>query len=75
VTVLPGWLRAIGQLLPLTHVLLVMRGALLVGSGPVELRQSLIALLIFAGLLALIGVWTFSFALRRARMDGSLSHY
>lgn len=75
VTVLPGWLRAVGTLLPLTHALAVLRGALLIGSGLVDLRSSLLALLVFAGLLAPVGAGTFAFALRRARIDGSLSHY
>jgi ABC-2 type transport system permease protein len=75
VSVLPGWLRAVGRLLPLTHALAVLRGALLVGSGLDELRSSLLALLVFAGLLAPIGAGMFAFALRRARIDGSLSHY
>jgi ABC-2 type transport system permease protein len=75
VSVLPAWLRAFGQLLPLTHALAVLRGALLVGSGLGELRSSLLALLIFAGVLAPFGAGMFAFALRRARIDGSLSHY
>jgi len=75
VTVLPAWLREVGRLLPLTHALAVLRGALLVGAGPGELRDSLLALLIFAGVLAPIGAGLFAFALRRARVDGSLSHY
>jgi len=75
VSVLPGWLRAVGRFLPLTHALAVLRGALLVGAGPGELRDSLLALLIFAGVLAPIGAILFAFALKRARIDGSLSHY
>lgn len=75
VSVLPAWLRAAGRLLPLTHALAVLRGALLVGAGPGELRGSLLALLIFAGVLGPIGAGLFAFALRRARVDGSLSHY
>jgi ABC-2 type transport system permease protein len=75
VTVLPGWLRAVGKLLPLTHTLTVLRGALLIGASPAALADSFIALLIFAGVLAPLGVGVFAFALRRARIDGSLSHY
>jgi len=75
VSVLPGWLRAIGGLLPLTHTLAVLRGALLVGAGPAALAHSFVALLIFAGVLAPLGAGVFAFALRRARIDGSLSHY
>jgi len=75
VTVLPGWLRAIGALLPLTHALAVLRGALLIGAGPAALADSFIALAVFAGVLAPVGAGVFAFALRRARIDGSLSHY
>jgi ABC-2 type transport system permease protein len=75
VSVLPSWLRHVGALLPLTHALAVLRGALLVGSSPGDLRSSLLALLLFAGLLAPLGVGLFAYALRRARVDGSLSHY
>src|SRR4051794_35714965 len=75
VTVLPDWLRAIGGLLPLTHALAVLRGALLVGAGPAALAHSFAALIIFAGVLAPVGAGVFGFALRRARIDGSLSHY
>ena len=75
VSVLPAWLRTIGALLPLTHALAVLRGALLVGAGPAALADSFLALLIFAGVLAPVGFAVFAFALRRARIDGSLSHY
>jgi len=75
VSVLPAWLRAVGRLLPLTHALAVLRGALLVGASPAALADSFVALLVFAGLLAPVGVGVFAFALRRARTDGSLSHY
>jgi ABC-2 type transport system permease protein len=75
VSVLPDWLRALGRLLPLTHALEVLRGALLVGAGPGALSDSLVALLLFAVVLAPVGAGVFAFALRRARADGSLSHY
>jgi ABC-2 type transport system permease protein len=75
VSVLPGWLRAIGRLLPLTHALTALRGALLAGAGPGALKDSLLALAIFSAALAPAGVAVFVFALRRARADGSLSHY
>lgn len=75
VSVLPGWLRQAGALLPLTHALAVLRGALLVGASPGDLRSSLLALALFAGVLAPVGAGLFAYALRRARIDGSLSHY
>ncbi len=75
VTVLPPWLRILGRALPLTHALAVLRGAFLVGAGPGELRGSLLALLAFTAALAPVGAGLFAYALRRARVDGSLSHY
>jgi ABC-2 type transport system permease protein len=75
VTVLPTWLQAIGRLLPLTHTLAVLRGALLVGASPAALADSFAALVVFAAVLAPVGLGVFAFALRRARSDGSLSHY
>ena len=76
VTVLPAWLRGAGVLLPLTHALAVLRGALLVGAGPVELRGSLLALLRLrqhpgARRRRRVRVRPAT----RARVDGSLSHY
>ncbi|HET6280252.1 MAG TPA: ABC transporter permease [Polyangia bacterium] len=75
VSVLPAWLRGFGALLPLTHALEVLRGALLLGAGPGALKSSLQALALFAVLLGALGSATFVFALRRARVDGSLTHY
>jgi ABC-2 type transport system permease protein len=75
VSVLPPWLQAAGKLLPLTHVLQALRGALLVGASLADLRTPLVALGVFAGLLIPLGVATFAYALRRARVDGSLTHY
>jgi len=75
VSVLPAPLRLLGQALPLTHALALARGALLRGQGPSELRGPLIAMAVFAGILVPAGVGMFVFALRRARSDGSLTHY
>jgi ABC-2 type transport system permease protein len=75
VTVLPPALRAVGQLLPLTHALHALRGALLLGASPAALRGPLGALAAFTVVLIPLGAATFGHALRRARSDGSLSHY
>jgi ABC-2 type transport system permease protein len=75
VSVLPPWLRALGKLLPLTAALEALRGAMLAGASPMALRQPLATLAAFAVLLIPAGVVTFGYALRRARMDGSLTHY
>jgi ABC-2 type transport system permease protein len=75
VSVLPAWLQGVGQLLPLTHALHALRGAFLVGAAPGALTRHLVALAIFAVVLIPIGAATFAYALRRARVDGSLTHY
>ena len=75
VTVLPPWLRAVGRMLPLTHALELVRGSLLRGARPSEQWESLAALALFAGVLVPAGVGLFVFAMRRARVDGSLGHY
>lgn len=75
VSVLPGWLRAVGRMLPLTHVLVVLRGAFLLGAPPSAVSGSLAALALFAAVLIPTGTATFAYALRRARVDGSLTHY
>lgn len=75
VSVLPAWLQAVGQFLPLTHALEALRLALLLGAPPSALAASLRSLALFALLLAPAGLALFVFALRRARIDGSLSHY
>jgi ABC-2 type transport system permease protein len=75
VSVLPAWLQAAGRLLPLTHALEVLRGGFLVGASPSDLAGSLLALAVFAAVLIPAGAAIFAFALRRARVDGSLTHY
>ncbi|MGW0589558.1 ABC transporter permease [Streptosporangium sp. NPDC002607] len=50
---LPGWVRAVGSLVPLTGSLVVVRGALLEGRGVADLVPELLILtLLSAGLLA-----------------------
>jgi ABC-2 type transport system permease protein len=75
VSVLPGWLQAAGRLLPLTHALEALRLALLAGAPPRALAPSLGALALFGCFLTPAGLALFVYALRRARVDGSLTHY
>jgi ABC-2 type transport system permease protein len=75
VSVLPHWLQLVGRFLPLTHALVALRAAFLVGLPPSAVRGSLFALALFAAVLIPAGTATFAYALRRARIDGSLTHY
>jgi ABC-2 type transport system permease protein len=73
--VMPGWLRAISQALPLTHALELLRRSLLSGAGWAELRGELFALVGLTAILLPLGLLACAQAVRIARTDGSLSHY
>ncbi|HEY0711118.1 MAG TPA: ABC transporter permease [Polyangia bacterium] len=75
VSVLPPWLRDVGRFLPLTHGLEVVRRGLLLGEAPSQLAAPILALLGFAVVFGALGTALFAWALRRARVDGSLSQF
>jgi ABC-2 type transport system permease protein len=75
VDVLPSWLRMVGQLLPLTHALELLRRSLLLGEGFVQLWGDLLILVGLTLVLLPLGVLACHLAIRVARTDGSLSHY
>jgi ABC-2 type transport system permease protein len=74
-SVLPGWLQALGQLLPLTHSLELVRRAALGGEGIATLWGPLLALLGLSIVLIPAGLWACHRAIRFAQTDGSLSQY
>ncbi len=73
--VLPSWLHFLGQLLPITHALELLRRAAFGSASLGDLTSPLLGLGLFAGILAPLGLFTFAWAVRRARRDGSLGHY
>jgi len=75
VAVLPSWLNLIGQLLPLTHALELLRRSLLRGEGFAQLGGELAILGALTLVLLPLGVLACQLAIRVARTDGSLSHY
>jgi ABC-2 type transport system permease protein len=75
VSVLPGWLQYIARLIPITYSLEGMRAALLGHASLLELWPSLAALFIFAVLLLPISFFVFSWALRRTKITGTLTHF
>lgn len=75
VEVLPPVLQTLAALLPMTHALRVLRGAMLEGQGIVELAGPLAALAVVSlGYLGL-GIVASAAAIRHARIDGSLAQY
>ncbi len=75
VSVLPAWLQKVSAFLPLTHALEALRQALLLGKSAADLAPTLYALGAFGVVLTPLGLLLFIHALRRARIDGSLTHY
>jgi ABC-2 type transport system permease protein len=75
VNVLPSWLNVIGQLLPLTHALELLRRSLLNGEGFAQLGGELAILAGLTLVLLPLGLLACQLAIRVARTDGSLSHY
>jgi ABC-2 type transport system permease protein len=73
-TVLPGWLERLAPLLPLTHTMEALRGALLEGATGVSIAGHVAALAGFSLLLPLSLV-AFELAVRQAKAAGSLAHY
>lgn len=75
VSVLPGWLQALGQLLPLTHALELVRRSALGGEGIDTLWVPFLTLLGLTVVLLPAGLWACERAVRIAQTDGSLSQY
>jgi ABC-2 type transport system permease protein len=75
VDVLPAWLQKIAYFLPVTYALEGMRMALLKGYSTARLVPYISALIIFAAVMLPISIFGFKFAIKRAKLDGSLTHY
>ncbi|WP_305064522.1 ABC transporter permease [Methanococcoides sp.] len=75
ISVLPEWLQTISYLLPITYSLSGMRHALLQGYSLSDLIPEIIPLAIFSVVLVPLGLFSFRYAVKRAKMDGSLVQY
>jgi ABC-type multidrug transport system ATPase subunit/ABC-type multidrug transport system permease subunit len=75
VTVLPGWMQKLAMLLPTTHALQAMRMVMLKGEGLSEIAPDLIALALFCFVLLPISLRTLRYAVRRAKREGTLTHF
>ncbi|MFN2137110.1 MAG: ABC transporter permease [Candidatus Promineifilaceae bacterium] len=75
VEVLPAWLQTVARLVPLTYALSLMRGALLEGATWSQLSSDFLALAAFCVALFPLSLFIFRAAVRRARLEGTLTHY
>jgi ABC-2 type transport system permease protein len=74
VSILPDWLQVVARLNPVTYALDAMRAALLDGAGLSAIASSLLILFLFAAVLLPASMLAFSWALRRTKITGTLSH-
>jgi ABC-2 type transport system permease protein len=75
VAIMPGWMQWLSKLLPITYALEAMRLALLQGATPQELIPEILALGAFSAVLLPLSLFAFRYAVRLAKVDGSLTHY
>jgi ABC-2 type transport system permease protein len=75
VSVLPVWLQYVARLTPVTYSLEGMRAAILGHASIRELLPSIGGLLLFAAFLLPITFAIFSWALRRTKVTGTLTHF
>jgi len=75
IQVLPKPLLAVSYLLPITYALRAIRLSVLQGYGFHALRFELGMLALFTALYLPLSILAFRYAVNRAKMDGSLTHY
>ena len=75
VEVMPAALQKIAAFLPMTYTLRIVRDALIRGDSLSSLAPDFLKLAALCAALLPLSLLAFSAALRRARRDGSLSHY
>jgi ABC-2 type transport system permease protein len=75
VALLPPWIRWVSSLLPVTYALDGMRKSLLASAGFAEVLPDVAALAAFNAVLLPLSLVAFRLAVRKAKKDGTLSHY
>jgi len=75
ISVLPVWLQYVARLIPVTYSLEGMRAAILGHASTRELLPSIAGLVLFATILLPISFAIFSWALRRTKITGTLTHF
>jgi ABC-2 type transport system permease protein len=75
VSLLPPWIRWVSSLLPVTYALDGMRRSLLASASLAEVLPDVAALAIFDAVLLPLSLAAFRLAVRKAKRDGTLSHF
>jgi len=75
ITILPQKLKAISYFLPITYSLRSLRHALLQGYSCRALLFDISILLLFCITLFPLSIWVFKYAVRKAKLAGTLAHY
>ena len=75
ITILPDWLQKISYFLPITYSLRAMRHALLQSYPFQALGFDILILALFSVVLLPLGIYAFGVGVRKAKKDGSLTHY
>lgn len=75
VSIMPVWLQKISRFVPLTHSLEGIRKSLLTGSSISELSTEITVMAILSVTLFPIGIYMFSKAVKKAKKDGTLTHF
>ena len=75
VEVLPDWLRAFSRLLPATYSFDALRCTMLQSASFTDVGQDLLTLAGFTVVLLPVGLVAFRYAIRWAKIDGSLSQF
>lgn len=71
-SVLPGWLQRVSDLIPLSHAVDALRGALLQGKTLGELADALLAAIGMSMVFLIVGIWALGKADRAIRRSGTL---
>jgi ABC-2 type transport system permease protein len=75
VALLPPWIRWVSSLLPVTYALDGMRKCLLASASFVDVLPDIAALAVFIIILLPVSLLAFRLAVRKAKRDGTLSHF
>lgn len=75
IKIMPEAVQKLAAFIPLNYSLRSIRLILLKGAGLHQVISDILALLVFILVLLPLGIIVFNFAVKRAKMEGSLTHY